>query len=244
MRRLMNLDKIRTVVEEAVSVTVQGVQVPGVADAAVKEAVISVEQLQRVAAQLEQHGHGEIRLSAHVELFLRISNTDVLRSTECKAFRVRMNAEENNLRAVASSENDWEMAWERGIEPIKQAALQGMRRDVWNMDETLAEDSYTFQAAMVLLASELVGPYIARIATFLGYPRGLVQVFAARLQEAKIWESDEVRCERWFDPKKGATAFLLDLMVAEGKLIRGWSEEKKQYAYRESDIRAVSHFAV
>ena len=126
----------------------------------------------------------------------------------------------------------------------QEAALRGMRRDVWNMDGTLAEDSYTFRAAMVLLASELVGPYVDRIVTFLEYPPGLVQVMAARLQEAKIWESDEVRCESWFDPKKGALAFLLDLMVAEGKLIRAWSEEKRQYAYHEPDIWAVSHLAV
>jgi hypothetical protein len=52
------------------------------------------------------------------------------------------------------------MAWKRGMEPIKQAALEGMRRDVWHMDGTLTEDSYTFQAAMVLFASELVGPIL------------------------------------------------------------------------------------
>jgi hypothetical protein len=69
-------------------------------------------------------------------------------------------------------------------------------------------------------------------------------VIAARLQEAKIWENDEVRCETWFDPKQRGLAFLLDVMVAEGKLFRRWSEEKKQYTYRESDIRAVSQFAV
>lgn len=86
--------------------------------------------------------------------------------------------------------------------------------------------------------------YIDRLATFLGYPRGLVQVMAARLHEARVWESDEVRSEIWFDPQKGGMAFLLDLMVAEGQLIRRWSEEDKQFAYRESDIRAVSHFAI
>jgi hypothetical protein len=127
---------------------------------------------------------------------------------------------------------------------IKQDALGGMRRDIWNLEETLAEDSYTFQAAMVLLASELVGPYSDRVATFVGRPPSLVQVIAARLQEAKIWENDEVRCERWFDPKQGGSAFLLDVMVAEGEFIRRWSEEKKQYTYHKSDIRTVSQFAV
>src|SRR5271165_3566622 len=191
----MDLDIIRTVIEEAVSVSVQGIQLPGIAGAEIKKVAVSSKQLHRVAAQLEQHGHSEIKLQAEVELFLRISNTDVLSSIECADFRVLVSADGNVLCAVASSEKDWGRAWERGIEPVKQAALQGMRRDVWNMDGTLAEDSYTFQAAMVLLASELVGPYVDRIATFLEYPLELVQVVGARLHEAKIWESDEVRCE-------------------------------------------------
>lgn len=244
MTRLMDLNRVRTVMEEAVSVSVQEVQLPGIAGAALRNVAVSSRQLQEVVAQLEQHGQGEIRLSAEVELYLRISNTDVLSAIEGTAFRVRLNADRDDLQAVAISEEDYGMAWERGIEPIKPAALRSMRRDVWNMDETLAEDSYTFQTAMVLLASELVGPYVNRISTFLNYPLALVQVVGARLQEAKIWEGDEVSCESWFDPNKGATAFLLDLLVAEGKLIRRWSEEKKEYAYHEPEIRAVSHFAV
>ena len=155
----MDLDIIRTVIEEAVSVSVQGIKLPGIAGAEIKKVAVSSKQLQRVAAQLEQHGHSEIKLQAEVELFLRISNTDVLSSIECADFRVLVSADGNALCAVASSEKDWGRAWERGIEPVKQAALRGMRRDVWNMDGTLAEDSYTFQAAMVLLASEFVGPY-------------------------------------------------------------------------------------
>jgi hypothetical protein len=243
-RELMDLEKIGTVIKEALSVSVQGIQLPGIVGAEIKNGGITSKQVQRIAAQLEQDGHSEIKLSAEVELYLRISNTDVLSSIDCADFCVLLSADENALHAVASSEKDWGRAWERGIEPIKQAALQGMHRDVWNMDGTLAEDSYTFHAAMVLLASELVGPYVNRVSTFLNYPLGLVQVVGARLQEAKIWEGDEVSCERWFDPKKGTLAFLLDLMVAEGKLMRAWSADKKQYAYHESDIWAGSHLAV
>jgi hypothetical protein len=40
-------------------------------------------------------------------------------------------------------------------------------------------------------------------ATFLGYPRSLVRVIAARLHEARIWEPDKVDCESWFEPDKG-----------------------------------------
>jgi hypothetical protein len=39
-------------------------------------------------------------------------------------------------------------------------------------------------------------------------------------------------------------AFVLDLLVANGQLIRTWSEEKKQYAYRKPDIPEASQFAI
>jgi hypothetical protein len=119
-----------------------------------------------------------------------------------------------------------------------------MKEDVWRMDATLAENSNAFRAAMVLLASEFVGPYVDRIATLLGYISSMVQVIAARLYEARIWDDDQVRSEPWFDPQKGKVAFLLDVLVAQGLLIRCWSEEKKQFAYCEPDNRAVSQLAV
>ena len=142
-----------------------------------------------------------------------------------------MTAEVDHLLAVASSDTNWELAWEHGIEPIKQAALQSLKSDVWAMDEELAEDSYTFRAAMVLLASYMVGPYTDRVATFLGYPVGFVQVIAARLIESGIWAGDEVSSEPWLDPLKGHVSFMLDPMVAEGKFTARWSEEKGQRNY-------------
>jgi hypothetical protein len=183
----MDLDVIRATIEKAVSDCVFGVHLPGIASAAVSKVAIPSEQLQEVSAQLEQHGKCEITLPAEVELVLRDSNIDALRSIERTEFRVTVNADAENLLAVASSDTNWELAWEHGIEPIKQAALQSLKSDVWAMDEELAEDSYTFRAAMVLLASYMVGPYTDRVATFLGYPVGFVQVIAARLIESGIW---------------------------------------------------------
>jgi len=95
-----------------------------------------------------------------------------------------------------------------------------MKEDVWKIDPT-------------------------RIATFLGYPRAMVQAVAARLYQARISEEDEVRSEKWFDPETGGVvAFVADLMVAEGSLIRRWSEETQQFAFRATDIRPVSQLAV
>jgi len=235
---------LRSAIDEAVSASVQAVKLPGIDGADVRTVNMTSEQLHRAAAQLEQGHHSEPIVAAEVELFLRISNTDVLRSIEPTEFRVAVEAHGNELRAAAITDKDWAKAWERGIEPIRQRALQAMKEDVWNLDANLAEDSHTFQAAMVLHASEFVGPYADRIATFLGYPPGLVQVIAARLYEARIWEDDQVRSEPWFDPQKGGIAFLLDVLVAQGELIRGWSEEKKQFAYSAPDNRAGSQLAV
>jgi hypothetical protein len=114
MRQLINLDRIRAVIEDALSVSVQGLHLPGIVDAAVKNVTFSAKQLQRVAAQLEQHGHGEIRHSAQIELFLRISKADVLQAIECIEFLIKVNADENDLCATVSNEEDWGKAWERG----------------------------------------------------------------------------------------------------------------------------------
>jgi DNA-binding PadR family transcriptional regulator len=51
------------------------------------------------------------------------------------------------------------------------------------------------------------------------------------LIESGIWAGDEVSSEPWLDPKKGMVSFMLDLMVAEGKLTGSWSEEKRQRNY-------------
>ena len=45
-------------------------------------------------------------------------------------------------------------------------------------------------------------------------------------------------------PAAAPIAFMLDLMVAEGQLVRRWSEEKEQYSYHASDKMADSHLVI
>jgi hypothetical protein len=244
MKERIDLARLSSVIESAVSCCVCEIQLPGIADAALRNVRTSSERLRCIAAHLEKDSCVEIQHSAEVELFLRISNADVLSSIESTEFLVQINIDQNGLCASATNEKDWAAAWERGIEPLKQAALEGMRTDLWKTDENLTENSNTFQAGMVLLASEFVGPYVDRIVTFLEYPRSFVQVITARLLEARVWESDQVHCKLWFHPKKGGLNFMLDWMVAEGKLTRSWSEVKKQYEYRSTDVKILSQFVV
>jgi len=226
----MNIRRIRTAIEQAVDTSVQGIQVDGIDHADLKQVTLPSEQVKFVAAQIDEHGHCEISLTADVQLFLRISNDDLLIWTEPAEFLVRLDAEQGGISAVANSRKNWPLAWEHGMEPIRGGVLQDIRRDIRKIDETLTEDSTTFQAAMVLFASEMVGPYVDRVATFVGYPQDLVQVIADRLQKAEIWRGHTVHCEPWFDPRGGG-AFVLDLLVAEGQLLRAWSEERQDYVY-------------
>jgi hypothetical protein len=45
----MDSDRIRTVIEAALSVSVQGIQLPGIAGAEIKTVAISSKQLERIA---------------------------------------------------------------------------------------------------------------------------------------------------------------------------------------------------
>jgi hypothetical protein len=69
----MQLDKIRTAIENAISVSVHEIQLPGIDGADVESVTVPSGQLQLVATQLEQDGQSEIKLSADIELYLRIS---------------------------------------------------------------------------------------------------------------------------------------------------------------------------
>src|SRR6516225_1254911 len=154
------MERLHTTIERAILVSVQEINLPGIARADLRSVAVLAEQLQRVAAQLEQHGCSKIRLPAKVELYLRISSANLLRVVESTEYEVVLQANGDDFSATASTDKDWAVAWERSMEPIRQAALRFMKEDVWNIDATLTEDSYTFQAAMVLLTSELVGPYV------------------------------------------------------------------------------------
>jgi hypothetical protein len=166
---------LRTAIEEAVSALVDRIELPGIVDAHVRNVAVGSSRLQQLATQLEQDGHAEVELGAEIEFFLRVSNTDLLKSIQCVLFRIKVRVDEHGLEAAASAESSWATAWEKGIERLKRPALHLMKEDVWKIAPDLSEDSSTFQAAMILLASELVGPRSDRITTFLGYPPALVR---------------------------------------------------------------------
>jgi hypothetical protein len=242
--QVMDLGMLQTAIEKAICLAVHGIQVPGIADTSLRTVTVSGTLLQELATRLERHTHAEVMVSAELDLFLRISNTEVLRSVEPTEFRVDISADGNGLSAVAKTDKDWAMAWDRGMSRIRESALQLIKQDILNMDSTLAEDTYTYRATMVLLASELVGPYVDRLASFLGYPRALLQPISYRPHEAGIWEGDEVHIERCFEPQTGGVVLCVYILIAEGKLIRRWSEEEKQFLYCMPELQPVGNLVV
>jgi len=149
----MELDRIRTTIEQAVCVSVQSIQLPGIVDAAVRSVAVTPQHVQRVAAELARHGQSDIEFSTEVELFLRVSS-DVLSSIQCVPFRVCVTGDRSDFRAIVKDETNWGTAWEKGIEPIRKFALQSMKEDVWKMDATLAEDSYTTPSTAKRIAKQ------------------------------------------------------------------------------------------
>ena len=180
-------------------------------------------------------------VSANIKLFLRVSNTDLLETKECISFDLNISRTADSIEATATTSANWAQCWRRGIEPIRRIALQSIHDTVRGVDETLPENDPRFMAAMVLIASEMVGPYVDRLVSFLEYQHSFVAAIAARLVESRVWDGDEVRCEKWFDPEIGGTAILLDILVATGELMRTWSEEKSDYIYAAPEIRTHSH---
>jgi|SRR6516164_6096476 hypothetical protein len=115
----MDLNRLRSAIEDAVSVPVGCTELPGIVDAVVRKVAISPKQLQRLATQLERDGETKARRSVEIEFFLRVSNADLLSSIQCLPLRVKVSTDESGPQAVASAEKSWAVAWERGIEPIK-----------------------------------------------------------------------------------------------------------------------------
>ena len=87
----MRLDKIRTAIGDAISVSVQGIQVNGIDGTEVQTVNLPEEQLHGIACQLVQGNRSESIVAAEVKLYLRISNADVLSYVEPTEFRLSSN---------------------------------------------------------------------------------------------------------------------------------------------------------
>lgn len=99
-----------------------------------------------------------------------------------------------------------------------QEGLQAVRALIARLAPDLNEDSATYRAAFVMVAGQVVGRAVHRLAVVTGYPSEFVARCARRLVDNGVWP-DGLACF-----EDGSTedveSFWLDVGVAEGKFCR------------------------
>lgn len=228
-----SVDEIHGALLEAFKTYLIGSMIPGIEDAELVRIDTEGEELRGIAATLENEGVVERTIPAHVSLYLRISEDDLLIHEDHDFYPVELLSSScGHIIARVNSTKNWAASWESGIAPLKENALEIIRRGVISFGSDLNEDSGFVRSATVLLASEMIGPYPDRLSWFTGYPVASIQIIGARLLEAKLWNGQHVDCKPWFEPHKGFYRLILDLSIAAGELSRVWSDERKDWLYR------------
>lgn len=107
-----------------------------------------------------------------------------------------------------------------------------IRREIKRMDPNLNEEDSSFKAAVVLMASSVVGPNVDRVHRFsksvTKVNRAFVRDLARKLRKNAVWVNDKIHCE-WFEKEHGAIAFWLDVGVATG-MIKKTTKDDRYYA--------------
>lgn len=205
---------------------------PGIEGAKVESVSVPIKEITRIKKSLATDGdHTEVNVRVNIRFFVRKWGGDLATWTESGRFRVQVCAQGDDVQAWASSEKDWTKAWERAVNPFLPAIFQNLCDQLRSRKSDWREENPSFRAAMILLASMHVGPFVGPIATCLRYPLEVVQIVANRARSAAIWEGNMVNFEPWLHPIEGASTFLMDAWVAEGKLTRERSNEKNKFTY-------------
>jgi len=82
------------------------------------------------------------------------------------------------------------------------------------------DDRPNINAALVLIASSVVGVNIPKIAKATDLPIYTINLIARRLKENGIWVGDEIHHSGWDHEEEGGIAFLLDVACGSGMLTR------------------------
>ena len=113
--------------------------------------------------------------------------------------------------------------------------LNVIKEEVRRLDPKLRSDELGFQAAVILMAAALVkGPNTEPLASFTGYPTGVVADISKRMHEAGLWENGTVKTDHWFDGDKWTVGFWADTLVAEGLVVTHHREDgEREYRVRD-----------
>jgi len=79
-----------------------------------------------------------------------------------------------------------------------------------------------------------------RLAAFTGLPCSLIAPIRRRMIQAELWTDNEACLDHYFvaEGLLCARCFWLDVLVAEGLVLRTWDEEEGQYCYGYNPVPA------
>jgi hypothetical protein len=118
---------------------------------------------------------------------------------------------------------------------VKDISLQPIKEAVNKLDPTLedSEEDDSYRTALVLVSALVYGPDTRVLAEFIDLPCEFVEAIRQRMIQAELWTEMGVLCDHWFG--EGYTifpvSFWMDVLIAQGKLLRRWTEEQGQYTY-------------
>jgi hypothetical protein len=100
-----------------------------------------------------------------------------------------------------------------------------------------------YNTALVLLSATVCGPNPVQLAALTGLPYSFIAPICRRMIQAELWTHNEVHCDDWYMGQGVlyARCFWLDVLVAEGFVMRKWNEEQGRYCYGcQSDVERVN----
>ncbi|HEY7097386.1 MAG TPA: hypothetical protein VH437_11720 [Terriglobales bacterium] len=102
-----------------------------------------------------------------------------------------------------------------------------------DLDISIQQQPGFYNTALVLLSAPICGSDTGRLAKFTGLPPSFVAPIRKRMMQAELWTETKACCEGWFaeDGVLCPRCFWLDVLVADGLVMRAWDENEGQYCY-------------
>jgi len=122
---------------------------------------------------------------------------------------------------------------------VKEIDLQFVKDALSELDPSLndSEETEAYRTALVVVAALVEGPDTVRLAEFTEMPWDFVETIRRRMIQAELWNEIDIFCDHWF--VEGGivrpTALWLDVLIAQGLLVRSWDEEAADYRYFDAN---------
>lgn len=97
----------------------------------------------------------------------------------------------------------------------------------------IEEQPEFYNTALVLLSAVICGPDTRNLAAFTGLSRSFIAPIRRRMLQSDLWTEIEACSGDWYVAQGlfCTTSFWLDVLVAQGLVVRTWSEPEGQYCY-------------